>query len=140
MRGKQEKIVKIPRVGKIKIRNCGVIKDANIEFKNGLNIITGENASGKSTVVRFLINKFNPEKLSYAKKVMLQIDSILDGQTIIMDDILSCLDRENLIKTLNRLSNSERQVILTLNKRILSGIKDKIGANIIDTKNFKLKT
>lgn len=62
MRGKQEEILKIPRVGKIKIRNCGIIKDANIEFKNGLNIITGENASGKSTVVRFLINKFNPEK------------------------------------------------------------------------------
>lgn len=57
-----------------------------------------------------------------------------------MDDILGRLDRENLIKTLNRLSDSERQVILTLNKRILSGIKDKIGANIIDTKDFKLKT
>ena len=134
-----EDIIKIPKVQeKIKIRDYGIIESADIEFKDGLNIIIGKTATGKSTVIRFLAKKSSPESLSCSENIMLQIDDILGlNQTILIDNSLCRLTKENLIKTLDKISKSGKQVILVLND--LSEIKDKIKANIIDTKDFKLK-
>ena len=127
----------IPRIDKIKIEDFGIIKRANIEFKDGLNIITGPNASGKTTVVNFLREKYNPTNLPNVEKMMLHIDRVLGlNGTILMDDALSRLNQENLIKTLNTLSNSGKRVILTLNDH---ADISKIDANIIKTKDFELK-
>lgn len=45
-------------IKKIKINNFGKLKDKEIELKNGINIIYGENESGKSTMLDFIISMF----------------------------------------------------------------------------------
>ena len=132
-----EEILKIPKISEIKIEDYGIIKRANIEFKDGLNIIAGPNASGKTTVINFLKEKYNSSNLPNSEKMMLHIDGLLGlNQTILMDDVLSRLNRENLIETLNKLSNSGKRIILTL--KDYTDISE-VNANIIKTKNFELK-
>ena len=43
-------------INKLKINAYGKIKDKEIDLKNGLNIIYGENESGKSTLLKFINN------------------------------------------------------------------------------------
>ena len=68
---------------------------------------------------------------------MLHIDSVLgSNETILMDDALNNLDERSTLKTLDRLSTSGKQVILTMNENMdISQIK----ANVINTKDFELK-
>ncbi|MFH0888124.1 MAG: AAA family ATPase [Planctomycetota bacterium] len=130
----------IPRVNTIKIKNYGIIQDATIKFKKGLNIITGKGGSGKTTVINFLLDKFLPVNyLAHGDSIMMQIDSILNDKTIMIDDVLGFLNREQLNKTLIKLSNSGKQIILTLSIGGLSVVNSKIKINIIDTKDFKLR-
>ena len=42
------------RIDKIKINGFGKIENKEIEFKDGINIVYGENESGKSTILKFL--------------------------------------------------------------------------------------
>ncbi len=44
------------KINKIKINNYGKLKEKEIEFKNNINIIYGNNESGKSTLLNFIIN------------------------------------------------------------------------------------
>lgn len=44
------------RIDKIKINEYGVIKDKEIELKDGINIIHGKNESGKSTLLSYINN------------------------------------------------------------------------------------
>jgi hypothetical protein len=69
--------------------------------------------------------------------MMLHIDSVLgSNETILMDDALNNLDERSTLKTLDRLSTSGKQVILTMNENMdISQIK----ANVINTKDFELK-
>ena len=69
--------------------------------------------------------------------MMLHIDSVLgSNETILMDDLLNTLDERSALKTLDRLSTSGKQVILTMNENMdISQIK----ANVINTKDFELK-
>lgn len=132
-----DKILKIPKINEIKIEDFGIIKKADIKFKNGLNIITGPNASGKTTAINFLKEKYDMKKPPYGKKLMLHIDHMLGlNETILMDDALGSLNQESLIRILDKLSNSGKQVILTLND--YADIS-KVNANIIKTENFELK-
>lgn len=132
-----EDILKIPKISKIKIEDYGIIKRADIDFKDGLNIITGPNASGKTTVINFLKDKYNLKDLPHGEKMMLHIDRVLGlNETLLMDDILGALDERSALETLNKLSTSGKQVILTL--KDYTDIS-KIKANIINTKNFELK-
>ena len=121
-----DKIVEIPKISRIKIKDYGIIKNAVIDFKEGLNIITGKTASGKTTVIRYLTEQFNSKNLPYNEK------------TVLIDDVLGRLNKEEQIKYLNKLSN-KRQVIITIHDSELDRIKDSIKANIIDTKNFELR-
>ena len=132
-----EEIQKIPKVDKIKIEDFGIIKKADIEFKCGLNIISGPNASGKTTVINFLKDRYNLKDLPNGEKIMLHIDRILGlNETILMDGVLGTLDERGALETLNKLSTSGKQVILTLKDYVDIS---KVKANIINTKNFELK-
>jgi len=115
------KIKAIPTVNEIEITDIGVIKKAHIEFKKGLNIITGKNASGKSTVINYL--KENSNGVDVA---------------LLMDDVLVDLDENNLIGSLKLLSECNSQVILTLPEP-LQGCISNIDANIINTASFEVK-
>ncbi len=46
------------KINKIKINNYGKLKEKEIEFKDKINIIYGENESGKSTLLNFISNSF----------------------------------------------------------------------------------
>ena len=42
------------KITDIKINNFGKLNNKNIELKNNINIIYGENESGKSTLLKFI--------------------------------------------------------------------------------------
>ena len=46
------------KIKKIKINSYGKLKDKEINLKNNLNIIYGENESGKSTLLNFIKSIF----------------------------------------------------------------------------------
>lgn len=46
------------KINKIKINNYGKLKDKEFNFKDKINIIYGENESGKSTLLNFISNSF----------------------------------------------------------------------------------
>jgi len=139
MKTDEQNIRKIPEVEKIEIKDYGIIKKADIRFSPGLNIITGKNASGKTTVIRYLIEMFDLNSMAMGNRIMFEINNELNKNCLVIDDGLERLDQEKLIKVLKNLSNCKRQVILTLQLSQLSFIKNKIKANIINTKDFKLK-
>ena len=65
------------RIKKIKINNFGKLKNQEIEFKNGINVIYGENESGKTTLLKFITGMFygmsknkNKQKMSDYDKYM----------------------------------------------------------------------
>ena len=46
------------KINKLKINGYGKIKNKEIELKDNINIIYGKNESGKSTILKFVINSF----------------------------------------------------------------------------------
>lgn len=46
------------KINKIKINSFGNLKNKDIKLENGINIIYGKNESGKSTLLKFIINMF----------------------------------------------------------------------------------
>ena len=46
------------KINKIKVNSYGKLKDKEINLQDGINIIYGENESGKSTLLKFIINSF----------------------------------------------------------------------------------
>ena len=46
------------KINKLKINSYGKVKNKDIEFNDGLNIIYGNNEAGKSTILSFIINSF----------------------------------------------------------------------------------
>ena len=46
------------QIKKLQINNFGKLKNKNIELKNGINVVYGENESGKSTLLDFIISMF----------------------------------------------------------------------------------
>ena len=55
MIGRKEKKLKI---NKLKINSFGKIKNKELEFNDGINILYGNNEAGKSTILNFIINSF----------------------------------------------------------------------------------
>ena len=45
-------------IKKIQINNFGKLKNKEITLKNGINVIYGENESGKSTLLDFIVSMF----------------------------------------------------------------------------------
>ena len=46
------------KINKLKINSYGKLKEKEINLKNGINIIYGQNEAGKSTLINFIINSF----------------------------------------------------------------------------------
>lgn len=46
------------KINKIKVNSYGKLKNKEINFKEGINIIYGKNEAGKSTLLKFIINSF----------------------------------------------------------------------------------
>ncbi len=121
------------RVSNVEITDYKVIKKANIDFSEGLNIITrrakSSNAFGKTTILDYLIENSGQEMMPMGERSLLQIDSFLGFyETVLMDNILMTLDQEKLIKTLEKLANSKKQVICVITQlgdELLSKLKDR---------------
>lgn len=45
-------------IKELQINNFGKLRNRNIELNNGINIIYGENESGKSTLLKFITGMF----------------------------------------------------------------------------------
>ena len=59
-------------INKIKINSYGKLKNKEINLENNLNIIYGENESGKSTVLNFILNIFyGASKIKMEKKYLI---------------------------------------------------------------------
>ncbi len=131
----------MPLIREIKIRNKGIIQKADIRFKNGLNIIKGKNATGKTTALEVIESRFKSvrlDKLSAGERMMLMCLglSILPAKDCILVDDINMLNKESLELVLSAFSGSKNQIILTLQDHIKI---PKLKANIIDTKDFELK-
>ena len=135
----QEEIIEIPRIDREVIENKGIIKKADIKFTKGLNLIIGDNATGKTTVIKYLLNHYDINSMASGNRIILEIQKALNSTALIIDDYLGRLDKEKLIKALKELVDSKRQIIATLHSSQFNEIKGKIKANIINTKDFKLK-
>ena len=138
-----EGIYNIPKVDEIKIENYGIIEKAEIKFSPNLNIIAGKGATGKTTVLKYLIKYYSKDSdiISLGEKIMLKIRGSINKSTILIDDLLYRLDSEKLIEILNGLASCNRQIIVTLDISQLGRIKKNLkgNINIIKTENFELK-
>ena len=145
----------IPKIKSASITNEGVIKKADIQFKNGLNIIVGRCGSGKTTVLKaiekamhgatenvaveldnaeFSITKIN--NLSMGNKLMLLMFGIANASLdscFLIDNLMGYADTEIRVRILKELSKSNNQIILTM---VNLPAHLKIKANIIHTKDF----
>ena len=130
-------ICEIAEVGDVEIRDFDIIKKASIKFSPGLNIILGRNGAGKTTVMEYLFENNNPNKMAAGNRIMLRIDKKINKTCLLIDGVLGSLDQEKLIRTLKNLENSNRQVIATMVPSDIDFKKYKINANIIDTNDFE---
>ena len=63
------------KINKIKINSFGKLRNKEIEFKNGINILYGENESGKSTIMNFIKNTlYGISKIKKEKKFQIMIN------------------------------------------------------------------
>ena len=134
----------VPKIKEIKITNEGIIKKADIKFKEGLNIITGKNATGKTTLIKAIekqsLNVWSIEDLirnSQNDKIMLLFYGIagISLNKCFLIDNLSKYSDQKLNKFLERLAESKNQIIITLADTVNI---PKIKAKIIDTESFEL--
>ena len=99
----EEIIKRISLVKEIEIKNEGIIKKARIRFSPCLNVIVGENASGKTTVINVLLSRYSNPELSCGDLIELNINNELEKSTLLIDDILGSVDYERRIRVLKKL-------------------------------------
>ena len=46
------------KINKLKINSYGKLKEKEINFQDGINLIYGQNEAGKSTLIKFITNSF----------------------------------------------------------------------------------
>jgi recombinational DNA repair ATPase RecF len=156
--GKDELAAIIPSIKVQSIENEGVIKKAELNFKKGLNIIIGENATGKTTALKAIVNNagnlgvnvnsiLNSE--NHEEKIGVLFTGILGvlperypNSCLVIDDFLGRLSEEKRKVLLKSLINSKVQVITAtipsaINKKLLKYLLSN-KVNIIQTEKFIL--
>ena len=48
------------KINNLKINSYGKLRNKELNFKNGINVIYGKNEAGKSTILNFIFNASNP--------------------------------------------------------------------------------
>ena len=85
----------------LELQNVGIIKEAHLEFIQGLNLIVGASSSGKSTLLRairsMVDNSFSDSNISYGEKKMF-IKMIYNGHTAIYVRDLDNTQRKSAYK------------------------------------------
>ncbi len=109
----------VNEIKSIKIRNKGIIKKADIKFSKGLNVIIGPNATGKTTVLNYILETSGKSKN-------------LESACLLIDNIGVFAESGRM---LDSLSKTGTQVIATL----LDDKNIPENANIIRTKDFVLR-
>ena len=143
----------IPKVRSIKISEKGIIKRADIEFKDGLNIILGRGATGKTTVIKAfeeaiddspenikveLLSGRKLEDMPSKERCMLPIEGVaFSNRCFLMDGEFGGLSSEQLNKALKLLAKTDNQVIATLRDRHFK--LPQINVNVINTADFELR-
>ena len=62
------------KIDELKVNSYGKLKNKDIKFEDGINIIYGENERGKSTLLNFIINMFYGTSKNKKGKVMSDFD------------------------------------------------------------------
>ena len=157
-----------PKIKRVRIKDCGIIKNADIKLKDGLNAIKGVNASGKTTVINAInsalrkeprykgkveIEFFNDKiEHKFIKKKEKKIDTtnLSPGDRICLEYTSLDLDGTEAViidDALAKLNNQYEKKVLEFFRRSKSQLiftcQDEIyplfKANIIDTKDFSDK-
>ena len=81
-------------INHISIRNFAIIEETDIDFEDGLNIITGETGSGKSIVIEAVSLALGSRADSAfvrhgAAKAIVQLAGELDGEEIVITRVVS---------------------------------------------------
>lgn len=86
----------------VKVKNLGIISEAELEFKKGLNIIVGSSSSGKSTLLRgvknLIDNSFTDSSISSGKTSM----------------SISIENNGHIVEYLRDLNNAQRKSMYTV--------------------------
>ena len=62
------------KIDELKVNSYGKLKNKDIKFKDGINIIYGENEHGKSTLLNFIVNMFYGTSKNKKGKIMSDFD------------------------------------------------------------------
>lgn len=61
------------KIENLKINGFGKLEDKEIEFSNGINIIQGNNESGKSTLLKFITSMFYGTSKNKNGKILIML-------------------------------------------------------------------
>ena len=62
------------KIDELKVNSYGKLKNKDIKFKDGINIIYGENEHGKSTLLNFIVNMFYGTSKNKKGKILISIN------------------------------------------------------------------
>lgn len=134
------------KVKKVRIRDYKVIKKADIEFKDGLNIIIGRGGTGKTILIDYLMREFDQMSniMPLYQKKILEIDGFIGlYETLLIDnDLLPRLYSHHRVELLIKLAQSKKQIIIVGyydDEKLLRDKRKEFKCNIIDTRDFELK-
>jgi len=136
---RKNRIFYVPKIRRIRIKNIGLWKDVLLEFADGMNVITGVTASGKSTVLKCILsgisgNETLLEDLAKQKNSRIEIEPA--GKSMALE-IGGCFASENV----NAYSSGEilyNKLLGFINKTnkgyalLIDGIMDRLSKDMFE--------
>ena len=121
-----------PRRKRVVIRNKGIIKYADIRLKNGLNIITGNNATGKTTVLDVIAGTRKQDKIDVL------LFRFFKSMCVLIDNFVSSAHSLKMLAQPN-LASLKIQLVVAVPSTLRIPLSVCTKVNIIDTEKFVLK-